>query len=179
MQDRAVQDAMRLEDWMRDGTMPEPIEDPRQDTTSELLGWEADRWEKDPTVWQHPHEVTPFGTTLVEAFEAAHPDGEVTVIDLMLQLDQYQGASRQFEEHLIGIVQSRAMQLAPDRVEPVQAEALLGLPKRAQLRVFDQLSLLAGQVFDWMRAQGKDPVPGATSLPPLVTEADRAQAAQG
>ncbi|HRO31750.1 hypothetical protein [Citricoccus sp.] len=153
--------------------MPDPIEEPRQDTSSELLGWETDRWEIDRTVWQHPHEKTPYGTTLVQAYEAAHPDGEVTVIDLMLGLDQYQDASQDFEDYLIAMVQSRAMQLAPDRVEPVEAEALLKLPKRAQLRVFDQLTVLASQVFDWMRAQGMDPVPGATSLPPLVTEADR------
>ncbi|HRO31714.1 hypothetical protein [Citricoccus sp.] len=164
-----------MQDGLRDGTMPDPIEDPRQDTTSELLGWEVDRWEIDRTVWQHPHETTPYGTTLVEAFEAAHPDGEVTVIDLMLSLDQYQRASEEFEDYLIGIVQSRGMQLAPDRVEPVEAEALLKLPKRAQLRVFDQLTVLAGQVFDWMRSQGMDPVPGASTLPPLVTEADREQ----
>lgn len=178
MQNGTVQNAMRPQDRMRDGTMPDPIEDPRQDTTSELLGWEADRWEKDRSVWQHPHEVTPYGDSLVQTFEAAHPDGEVTVIDLMLGLDQYQGASQDFEDYLIGIVQSRAMQLAPDRVEPVEAEALLTLPKRAQLRVFDQLTVLAEQVFDWMRPQGMDPVPGAASLPELVTEADRKRAAQ-
>ncbi|MFC4372352.1 hypothetical protein, partial [Citricoccus nitrophenolicus] len=68
--------------------------------------------------------------------------------------------------------------LAPDRVEPVEAEALLTLPKRAQLRVFDQLTVLAEQVFDWMRSQGMDPVPGANRLPELVTAADRKRAAQ-
>jgi hypothetical protein len=173
MQNGTVQDEMRPEDRMRDGTMPDPIEDPRQDTTSELLGWEQARWEKDPTVWQHPHEKTPYGDSLVQTFEAEHPDGEVTVIDLMLSLDQYQDASQDFEDHLIAMVQSRAMQLAPDRVEPVEAEALLKLPQRAQLRVFEKLTALAGQVFEWMRSQGMDPVPGAASLPPLVTEAHR------
>jgi hypothetical protein len=158
---------------MQDGTMPDPIEDPRQDTTSELLGWEQDRWEIDRTVWQHPHEQTPYGTSLVEAFEAAHPDGEVTVIDLMLSLDQYQGASQDFEDYLIGMVQSRAMQLAPDRVEPIEAEELLRLPKRDQLRLLEKLTVLGTEVFDWMRSQGMDPVPGASTLPALVTEADR------
>jgi hypothetical protein len=178
MQNGTVQNGMRSEDRMRDGTMPDPIEDPRQDTTSELLGWEADRWEIDRTVWQRPHAPTPYGDSLVQTYEAAHPDGEVTVIDLMLGLDQYQGATREFEDHLIGIVQSRAMQLAADRVEPVEAEELLRLPKRAQLRVFDQLTVLAQQVFDWMRARGMDPIPGTLSLPPLVTEADRKRAEQ-
>ncbi|QCU77984.1 hypothetical protein E7744_07155 [Citricoccus sp. SGAir0253] len=173
MQNGTVQNGTRSEDRMQDGTMPDPIEDPRQDTTSDLLGWEQDRWEKDPTVWQHPHAPTPYGDSLVQTYEAAHLDGEVTVIDLMLGLDQYQEATEEFEEYLIAMVQSRAMQLAPDRVEPVEAEALLKLPKRAQLRVFDQLTVLASQVFDWMRAQGMDPVPGATTLPPLVTAADR------
>jgi hypothetical protein len=174
-----MQNGTMPEDRMRDGSMPDPIEDPRQDTTSELLGWEQDRWEIDRTVWQRPHEQTPYGTSLVEAFETAHPDGEVTVIDLMLGLDQYQGASQDFEDYLIAMVQSRAMQLAPDRVEPIEAEKLLRLPKRDQLRVFEKLTVLAEQVFDWMRSQGMDPVSGATTLPPLVTEADRKRAEQG
>ncbi|XKH55575.1 hypothetical protein LG293_09925 [Citricoccus nitrophenolicus] len=178
MQNGTVQNGTMREDRMRDGTMPDPIEDPRQDTTSELLGWEADRWEKDPTVWQRPHEATPFGESLVQTYEAEHPDGEVTVIDLMLGLGQYQGASQDFEDHLIAMVQSRAMQLAPDRVEPVEAEALLTLPQRAQLRVFEKLTVLADQVFDWMRSKGMDPVPGAATLPELVTEADRKRAEQ-
>lgn len=178
MQNATVQNAMRPQDRMRDGMMPDPIEDPRQDTTSELLGWEADRWEKDRSVWQHPHEATPYGDSLVQTYQQAHPDGEVTVIDLMLSLDRYEGASQDFEDYLIGIVQSRAMQLAPDRVEPVEAEALLKLPQRAQLRVFERLTVLAEQVFDWMRQQGMDPVPGANQLPELVTEADRQRAEQ-
>lgn len=164
---------------MRDGTMPDAIEDPRQDPASRFLASEQARWEADRSVWQHPHEQTPFGPTLVEAFQQAHPDGEVTLIDLMLGLDQYQRASEAFEDHLIAMVQSRAMQLAPDRVEPVEAEDLRRLSRLAQLRVFDQLAALAEQVFDWMRVQGLDPVPGATHLPELVTEADRQSIAAG
>ncbi|REE02304.1 hypothetical protein [Citricoccus muralis] len=178
MQNGTVQNAMKTQDRMRDGTMPDPIEDPTPERASRFLAGEQARWETDQSVWQHPHETTPYGPSLVETFEAAHPDGEVTVIDLMLGLDQYQGASQDFEDHLIGIVQSRAMQLARDRVEPVEAEKLLRLPQRAQLRVFEKLTVLAEQVFDWMRSQGMDPVPGAASLPPLVTEADRKRAAQ-
>ncbi len=162
----------------RDGTMPEPIEDPTPDRASRFQAGEQARWEIDRTVWQHPHEQTPYGTTLVEAFEAAHPDGEVTVIDLMLGLDQYQEASQDFEDYLIAMVQSRTMQLASNRVEPIEAEELLRLPKRDQLRVLEKLTVLATEVFDWMRSQGMDPVPGASTLPPLVTEADRKRAAQ-
>ncbi|MGM7670257.1 hypothetical protein [Microbacterium sp. A93] len=164
---------------IQDGTMPEAIEDPTPNPSSKFLAGEQARWEAERTVWQHPHEQTLYGQSLVEAYETEHPDGEVTVIDMMLSLDQYRQASQGFEEHLIGIVQSRAMQLAPDRVEPVEAEALLKLPKRTQLRVFDKLSMLAEQVFVWLQAQGKDPIPGASSLPPLVTEADRTSAEQG
>ena len=160
-------------EMVRDGTMPDQIEEPRQDTNSELLGWAQDRWEADPTVWRHPHVATQYGPSLVETFETAHPDGEVTVIDLMLSLDQYQQASQAFEDYLIGIVQSKAMQLAPERVEPVEAEALLKLPPQAQLQVFEKLTLLASEVFDWMHQKGMDPVPGTRRLPEMVTEADR------
>ena len=160
---------------MRDGTMPEAIEDPTPETSSRFLAGEQARWEQSPTVWQHPHEMTPYGTTLVEAYRQAHPDGEVTVIDLMLSLDQYQAASQDFEDHLIAIVQATAMQLSPDRVEPVEAEAVLALPRPAQLRVFEKLTVLASEVFEWMKDQGMNPIPGALSLPPLMTEADREQ----
>ncbi|MFC0248428.1 hypothetical protein ACFFIO_07930 [Citricoccus parietis] len=173
-----MQNGTMREDRMRDGTMPDPIEDPIPERASQFLAGEQARWETDRSVWQHPHEATPYGHSLVQTYQTAHPDGEVTVIDLMLGLDQYQGASQDFEDYLMGIVQSRAMQLAPDRVEPAEAEALLTLPKRAQLRVFDQLTVLAEQVFDWMRSQGMDPVPGANRLPELVTEADRKRAEQ-
>jgi hypothetical protein len=173
MQNGTAQNGSMPEDGMRDGTMPDPLEDPVPARVSRFLAGEQARWEIDRTVWQHPHEQTPFGTSLVEAFEAAHPDGEVTVVDLVLSLDQYQEASQDFEDYLIGIVQSRAMQLASNRVEPIEAEELLRLPKRDQLRVLEKLTVLGTEVFDWMRSEGMDPVPGATTLPPLMTEADR------
>ena len=75
MQNGTAQNGSMPQDGMRDTTMPDPLEDPAPARVSRFLAGEQARWEIDRTVWQHPHEQTPYGTSLVEAFEAAHPDG--------------------------------------------------------------------------------------------------------
>ena len=137
---------------------------------------EAERqWEADPTVWQELQEQTPYGDPSPDRmgpYAASEYLAEFpTVAEAMLATRPFQGATELFGRYLRAIVLTRQAQMHPSRVVPVDSQDFREMPARAQVEQGVKLEALAQEVFDWMRQQGMDPMPGHEVMPPLMTEA--------
>lgn len=130
----------------------------------------AEEWDVDPTVWQTPDAQTPYALTIAQDWDEKFVQTETaTVLDRLLQLEAFQTATSQFRMYLESILMARWVQLAPDRVDPVELAAFEAMPLRRQLVQLERLEALATTVFNWMAEQGMDPMPGHHGLPQLVT----------
>lgn len=144
-----------------------------QEATDSTVVTAEQRWESDPSVWQNLDEETPYGDPSPDRMgQYADPDAltEVpTVAEAMLQMPRYAAATPLFGRYLRAMVLTRHAQMAPDRVDPFVKEDFEALTPRGQVEQGQKLQALAQEVFDWMRQQGMDPMPGHESLPELMT----------
>lgn len=133
------------------------------------------RWDEDPTVWQRPHELIPYGESLVREFEEQYvveAEGP-TVVDLLLSQPGFETATEGFREHLAAMLMARKMQGSPRQIEPVELAQMRALPLVEQLELVVRLVVAAREVFEWMSSKGMDPIPGREKLPAVVSEQDR------
>ena len=142
-------------------------------STSGTAAWEQ-QWEADPTVWQNLDEETPYGDPSPDRM-GQYEDGEFlsefpTVAEAMLGTMQFRDATALFGRYLRAMVLTRHSQMAPDRVEPVGAQEFKAMSPAAQVAQGEKLQALAQEVFDWMRSQGMDPMPGHERMPVMMNE---------
>lgn len=144
-----------------------------QDAADSTVVTAQQRWESDPSVWQSLDEETPYGDSSPDRMgQYADPDALTefpTVAEAMLQMPRYAAASPLFGRYLRAMVLTRHAQMAPDRVETVEKAEFEALTPQGQVEQGNRLQALAQEVFDWMRGQGMDPMPGHESLPKLMT----------
>lgn len=142
-------------------------------STSGTAAWEQ-QWEADPTVWQNLDEETPYGDPSPDRMGQYEDEDFLnefpTVAEAMLGTMQFRDATALFGRYLRAMVLTRHAQMAPDRVEPVDAQEFKAMSPAAQVAQGEKLQALAQTVFDWMRSQGMDPMPGHESMPVMMND---------
>lgn len=136
-----------------------------------IVGIGIDLWENNPLVWQEPMDMTPFGWTLHERYDEDYRQTETkTLVDVVLERPQFQGATDEFRMYLEAIVVAKEAQLSPDRLPVMEDQALRQLSMQQQLQVVRKLERLTELVFQWMTDRQMDPIPGTTQWPGLISQ---------
>ncbi|GAB2714172.1 hypothetical protein ACX801_17950 [Arthrobacter bambusae] len=142
-----------VEYWQSQEVTSERPPAPEEDIQASLA------WEADQEAWKEPQASPPFMTPLVDLFEDLYEEKSI--------LDGLKAPVSNADPEFFDLVKAYWAQLNRDKspLLPLTADAhqLRLMSKKDQAVTLDRTNELMAFVFDWMIAQGKEPIPGWTT----------------
>ncbi|GAB3253101.1 hypothetical protein [Arthrobacter pigmenti] len=115
--------------------------------------------------WKEPHEAPSHHLSLVETFDQMYTE---TSLLTTLRPPLSQGTD-EFFDHVKALWAQRARERDPAQ-PPTELADIRALPDREKIEAMIYLDAVLATVFEWMRAQGRDPIPGLTDWPQTIPE---------
>lgn len=156
---------MKRSDPVREQQLREAMSERAESPNDFWIEEEIRIFEKDEEGWKEPHAAPSHHLSLAETFEEMYTE-ESLLTTLRPPLSQ---GTEQFFDHVKALWAQRTRERDPHQPSTEMAD-IRALPTRQKIEAMVYLDGVLATVFEWMRSQDLDPIPGLTEWPQTIPD---------